>query len=221
MGFTLESSSPPPLRVVVADDDRLTALSLADSLRLQGFQIDGVAHTAGHAIGLLQAKQPDVLVVDLDFGPGPSGLDVAARARRTQPSLGVVMLSAYEDPRLLGPKLPLPPAGTIYLVKQKLEDPAQVATAARQAVARAGMRVSQSLSNRAVKLTDSQIELLRLIAAGLSNPAIAQSLNLTPESVKKSISRLSKRLGVASSSDSNIRVALTHKYLDFSSHHRA
>lgn len=216
-----DSNDAEPLRVVVADDDRLTALSLADSLRLQGFHVEGVAHTAGNAIALVAEKQPDVLVVDLDFGPGPSGLDVAERARRTQPSLGVVMLSAYEDPRLLGPKLPRPPAGTIYLVKQKLEDPAEVANAARQAVAQAGMKASKSVHSKAVKLTDSQIELLRLIAAGLSNPAIAQSLNLTPESVKKSISRLSKKLGVDASSDSNLRVALTHRYLDFSGHNRA
>lgn len=74
-----------PLRVVVADDDRLTAFSLTDSLRLQGFQVEGVAHTAGDAITLALKKQPDVMVIDLDFGPGLSGLDVAQRARRPNP----------------------------------------------------------------------------------------------------------------------------------------
>jgi DNA-binding NarL/FixJ family response regulator len=206
-------------RVVVADDDRLTALTLTDSLARYGLLPVGVAHNAGQALANTLSLKPDALVVDLDFGPGPTGLDVAVKARRALPGLGVVMVTAYEDPRLLAPRLPAAPEGTIYLVKQQLAHPEQVAAAVRLAVGLALDPPKKKLT-KLVDLTDAQIELLRLVALGLSNQAIAAELTLTPETVKKSITRLAKRLGVDHTGDTNIRVGLTHRYLQYSGHSR-
>lgn len=204
------------LSVVVADDDRLTALTLADSLQRHGLKILATAHTARDAINLVIKFKPDVLVVDLDFGPGPTGIDVAVTVKRSMPLLGVVIVTAYEDPRLLAPGLPKAPEGTLYLVKHQVENPEQVSAAARLSRNAALNPPKKDLIQSGVRLTNSQIELLRLVAMGLSNQAIAETLNLTPETVKKSITRLAKRVGVDYSSDSNLRVELTHRYLQHS-----
>lgn len=210
----------PELSVIVADDDRLTALTLSDSLVRHGIRVLATEHNARDAIASAIKFRPKALVVDLDFGPGPNGIDVAIAVRRQLPKIGVVIVTAYEDPRLLAPDLPKPPEGTLYLVKHQLADPEQVAVAARRSIETVAAPGTKSVSKKAVNLTDSQIELLRLVALGFSNQAIAESLSLTPESVKKSITRLAKRLHVDHTSESNLRVELTHKYLQHSGYSR-
>lgn len=58
----------------------------------------GRAHTAAEAVSLVERKNPDALLVDLDFGPGPTGLDIAASLRKDLRLAGIVVLSAYRDP---------------------------------------------------------------------------------------------------------------------------
>lgn len=214
MDESAAETHPPRVSFVLADDDRLTALSLASALGRFGMKPLAVVHTAGEAISSATTLSPDVLIVDLDFGPGPTGLDVAGQLRKKYPLMGVVIVSAFEDPRLLAPSLPPAPPGSIYLVKQQLRSPEQVALAAREARNRALGRKPAAGPAQRVGLSDSQIELLRLIASGLSNLAIAETLSVTPKAVEKSITRLADRMTVDRSSDANLRVALTHRYLE-------
>ena len=208
------------MSAVLADDDRLTAVTLAESLERHGVRAVGVAHSAGDAVRAAIDKMPDVVITDLDFGPGPTGIDVAIQARRVLPRIGVVMVTAYQDPRLLASNLPDAPNGTVYLVKQQLSSPADVAEAAREAVTRAHTGSRSSRPTRRVSLSDNQAELLRLVAAGLSNQAIADSLHLTTKSVEKALSRLADRLHIDRSGDANLRVALTNRYLEYVGHSR-
>ena len=220
-GDGIADSNAAELTVVVADDDKLTALTLGDSLSRYGLSLLAVLHTPGEALARTLELKPDVLVVDLDFGPGPNGIDVALKARARLPAMGVVIITAYEDPRLLAPGLPGAPPGAVYLVKQQIENPEQVAVAARLSVDLALNPPREPFSRKRIDLTDPQVELLRLVALGLSNTAIAEQVFQTPDSVKKSISRLAKKLGVDHSSENNVRVGLTHRYLQHSGHSRA
>jgi DNA-binding NarL/FixJ family response regulator len=210
----------PRLSAVLADDDRLTAMSLAESLERHGVSALAVAHTAGDTVREVVDKSPGVVITDLDFGPGPTGIDVAIEARRVLPRIGVVIVTAYRDPRLLASNLPEAPHGTVYLVKQQLSSPAQVADAAREAVARAATRTRSSKPMRRVSLSDNQAELLRLVAAGLSNQAIADAQHVTPKSVEKALTRLADRLHIDRSAESNLRVALTNRYSEYVGHTR-
>ena len=69
-----------------------------------------------------QILKPDAVLVDLDLGAGPTGMDLAIALRRNFPSIGIVILTTFEDPRLLHPKIPNPPIGTEYLVKREVGD---------------------------------------------------------------------------------------------------
>ena len=109
------------LRVVVADDHQLTLSGVADSLSMNGVSIVGRARNAPDAIALVLETKPDALVSDLDFGPGPTGIDIATHLRKKLPKLGIVVLSAYGDPRLHHTSLGGAPKGVVYLIKQQSE----------------------------------------------------------------------------------------------------
>lgn len=200
------------LRVVVADDHSLTLQGVSDSLLSHGMSVVGRGKTAAEAVELVKKHTPDALVTDLDFGPGPTGLDIAESLRASFPRLGIVVLSAYGDPRLHSESLVSAPAGVVYLIKQQVASTAQLAEAIRVAIDKAAKAEAGELP--AINLTSGQIAVLRLVAKGLSNHAIAQELSVTEDSVSKTINRMLKRLGIAQDSGVNSRAALLQSYFD-------
>jgi len=201
-----------PLRVVVADNHHLTRSGVADSLSAHGLDVVGEASTAADALALVAKNEPDALITDLDFGPGPSGLDVALRVRTAHPLIGIVILSAYGDPRLHQVTTDIVPRGLIYLIKQHVGSTADITDAVKLSISRAAKSLAGSLPR--VDLTSAQISVLRLVAQGLSNQAIAQSLSITEDSVAKTINRMAKRLGISQGPETNIRAALIQSYFD-------
>ena len=198
--------------MVVADDHNLTLSGVSDSLATHGIDVVGRGKTAAEALLLVNQTRPDALVTDLDFGPGPTGLDVAANLRKSHPGLGIVLLSAYGDPRLHSESLVSAPTGLVYLVKQQVSSTLELADAISSSIERARLAVRGEIPH--VDLTSSQISVLRLVAKGLSNQAIARELNVTEESVSKTINRMLKRLNITPSSEVNSRAALLQSYFD-------
>ncbi len=200
------------VRVVVADDHGLTLSAVSDSLQVNGLDVVARSSGARDAVAAVLKHRPDAFVVDLDLGPGPSGIHLAVSLRERLPALGVVILSGYTDPRLFSSSLPDPPQGTVYLVKQQVADVATVAAAVRDSVARA---VSGAVSVvPAIELTHSQVHLLDLVAQGLTNSGIAELLHITEDSVAKSINRIAKRLDISQGAGTNTRGALTRRYFE-------
>ena len=199
-------------RVVVADDHKLTLSGVADSLEANGITVVGRAASAHEAIELSQSLKPDALVTDLDFGPGPTGLDIATSLRVSFPKLGIVLLSAYGDPRLHSESLVAAPAGLIYLIKQQVGSTSQLARAIESSIDKANKAEQGQLPT--INLTSGQISVLRLVARGFSNHAIAEELSVTEDSVSKTINRMLKRLEISQNSGVNSRAALLQSYFD-------
>ena len=202
------------LLVVVADDHRLTVEGLADSLRSRNIRVAGVAHSVPEAKKLVTSVVPDVLLTDLDMGPGPNGIDLGLTLRSAQPELGVVVLTAFEDPKLLASRISNFPRDFVYLVKQRVDNLDEVVEACALARAYALGDAEPPASADRFPLSRSQAEMLRLVASGLSNRAIADQLSLHEDSVAKSINRLAKKLQLNRGEDSNVRVSLTQVYFD-------
>lgn len=200
------------LRVVVADDHGLTLQGVSDSLVAHGISIVGRGKSAGEALTLVNDLKPDALVTDLDFGPGPTGLDIAESLRATHSRLGIVVLSAYGDPRLHSESLTSAPAGIVYLIKQQVESTQTIADAIALSIDKAAKAERGELPS--INLTSAQISVLRLVAKGLSNAAIARELSVTEDSVSKTINRMLKRLGIEHNSEMNMRAALLQSYFD-------
>jgi DNA-binding NarL/FixJ family response regulator len=200
------------LSVVVADDHGLTLSAVSDSLEVNGLTIVARASGARDAVGAVLKNRPDALVIDLDLGPGPSGIHLAVSLREKLPNLGVVILSGYSDPRLFSSSLPAPPPGTVYLVKQQVADVATVVAGVRESVRRASAGGPSTVP--AVELSRAQVQVLDLIAQGLTNSAIAAHLYITEASVAKTINRIAKRLGVTQGAETNTRGSLTRRYFE-------
>jgi DNA-binding NarL/FixJ family response regulator len=209
---TDNTHSMTALRVVVADDHKLTLSGVADSLSARGIDVVAIAHSAPSAISVVEEYKPDVLVTDLNFGPGPTGIDVAEFLRNKFPKLGIVLLSSYADPRLHSTNLEKAPAGMVYLIKQQVENTATIVDAIHASLERAEQSAAGEIPR--INLTTSQLAVLRMVAAGLSNQAIATHLSVTEESVAKTINRTIKRLGIVSGPTVNTRGALIQHYFD-------
>ena len=97
--------------VLLVEDNALLRSSLGIALGHHGVRVVASCADASEAIGHLSNGTVDALVTDLDLGRGPNGIALAHAARTANPVVGVVLLTAYSDPRLVAGKLlQIPPA---------------------------------------------------------------------------------------------------------------
>jgi DNA-binding NarL/FixJ family response regulator len=197
------------LRVLVVEDDAFTRMTLVTVVTSLGHEVTGQAGTVVDAMDEARTSRPDVVLLDLDLGAGPTGIDAAYGLRGLLPDVGIVLLSSYADARVMGRRArPLPP-GALFVSKRDLSD-VQVLEDAIRGSLQADSPVAGPRGG--VDFTDSQLELMRLVASGLSNDEIARRLWLTEPSVRRSITRLLRKLNIESSDTRNARVQLTRAY---------
>ena len=204
------------IRAMVVEDDAFTRSMIASSLQLQGIDVIVETGSVTQAIKVGQISKPNVAILDLDLGSGPTGIDLALALRRANPTIGIVMLTTFEDPRLHSPGLPDLPSGSIYLVKREISDIELLFKAIKKTILESGAlprEVVRNLNKRTFgDLTDSQIETMRLIARGLSNAQIAKTRGINEKSVEQTISRLAKQLKIESNAESNQRVQISRLF---------
>ncbi len=87
-----------PLRLLLVDDDPFTRLTLSATLTSLKFSNIAQAASVAEAISIAEAAKPQVAIVDLDLGEGPTGIDLAHRLREISPRNGSVVLSTYTEP---------------------------------------------------------------------------------------------------------------------------
>lgn len=200
------------LRVLVLEDDPFTRLSIVSALRHFGFDVVAEEALPQVALERAQLTRPEVALLDLHLGKGATGLDVAKELRRNNPKIGIVMLTSFEDPRLLSPSLPPVPRGSVYLTKRSVQNLALIKTAVLEAAAAATNNTEVEHIPAFGALTGVQIETLRLVAQGLSNAEIAKRRFVKEKSVELTISRVAKSLGIISSNSVNQRVHIARVY---------
>ncbi len=201
-------------RVVIVDDHRLSAVALADSLGVRGIDVVAVEQNGSDGYRACVAHRPDALLVDFDLGLGPTGADLVKKVRSVQPRLGIVMFTAFEDPKLLSGAFPQLPKTAVYVVKQHVKEIDEIVTALDTAIGYSTNASRPPDSTHRFPLTQAQAQVLRLVAQGRSNQAIADELVLSLPAVASAIKRLARKFGITQASDTNLRVQLTQKYFD-------
>ena len=216
-----------PIRVVIAEDHHLLREGIRRLLETHD-EVDVVA-TCGDLESLLsavEAERPDVVVTDIRMPPlgADEGIQAAARLRETNPDTGVVVLSQYAEP---GYALALFESGTArraYLLKDRVEDVDQLVAAIRT-VADGGSVIDPQVVDGLVaakarakesplrELTPRERDVLREMAEGKNNAAIAASLVLTEPSIEKVIHSIFRKLGIAWESSDHKRVKAVILYL--------
>jgi DNA-binding NarL/FixJ family response regulator len=192
-----------PLRVVIADDQRVVREGLAMLIGLlDGIQVVAVAADGVEAVDQALLHRPDVVVMDLRM-PNLDGAQATARIRAELPQTQVLVLTTYADDDALFPALQAGACG--YLTKNATaEEIEQALTAVGRGQTHLAPEIQQrlvaaSLDARAAGpgpiappdgLSAREVEVLTLIAAGLSNAEIAHQLVLSNATIKTHINHI-------------------------------
>lgn len=193
----------PSVRVLLADDHPVVRAGLRAVLETEdGIEVVGEVGTADEAVARSAVGGIDVVLMDLQFGAGgTSGAEATARITADPSGPKVVVVTTYDTDADALPAIEAGASG--YLLKDAAPEEliAAVRTAASGGTALAPSvagRLLNRLRQPAVTLTAREIEVLTLVADGLSNQAIARRLFLTEGTVKSHLVRIFGKLGVDS-----------------------
>jgi DNA-binding NarL/FixJ family response regulator len=199
-----------PIRIVLAEDQYLVREGLRSVLETQeGLEVVSVCGDLDSLLVTVAAERPDVVVTDIRMTPGNTdeGIQAATRLRETDPEVGVVVLSQYATPGYLLALLDGGSERRGYLLKERVKDLEQLAAAIR-AVAEGGSVFDPKVVETLVaenarseesplnELTPRERDVLREMAEGKNNAAIARALVLTERSVEKVIHSIFLKLGL-------------------------
>lgn len=216
------------IRIVIAEDHYLVREGTKKLLESSG-EVEVVA-AVGDADQLMEVVErlgPDAAVVDIRMPPThqKEGIEAALTIRREHPSVGVLVLSQHADSLYAFELFQDGTAGLAYLLKDRVGDVRQLLRALRAVtqgdsvidpivveglMARRGRR-----SNSQIEwLTDRERDVLREMAQGLSNGAIAETLFVSQSAVEKHINSIFSKLGLPpGEADVHRRVAAVLTYL--------
>jgi DNA-binding NarL/FixJ family response regulator len=209
--------------VLVASDDAFELATLSAALRLQAINIVAEASTADIAENLYKFLSPQVALIDLQFA-GSDALTLVNKFRKVNPLLGVVLMTACPDLRLLGLLEKQIPQGSQVILKRSVADLNVVSHAIGRSISAAqgkekmawidshGSLHENAFASILNDFTDIQIETFRLLANGLSNSEIAKVRFVSEKSVEQIVARIAQHLQVIPDRAQNLRVVLTGEY---------
>jgi DNA-binding NarL/FixJ family response regulator len=195
-----------PVRVLVVDDDEDFRNGLAELLTLHGLDVVATARDARDAIDVSRMLRPDVVLMDVEM-PGANGIEATPALLRVCPEAKVVMLTVSGDGSDVLEALLAGATG--YLVKGT--EPAALvagirAAAAGDALLSPGLAAkllgrvqaaAPAAAREGAVLSERELDVLRLLAAGKANNDIARELFLSPYTVRNHISSILAKLQIA------------------------
>lgn len=201
--------------VVIVEDDAFMRSLLAEYLEKAGFLVS-TASSAADARRQINAVDPDAVVIDIDLGPGQSGLDVAATLNAEANEVGIVFLTNYSDPRFAGEELASVHPKAAYLNKHMIEDSSILLLALNAVLVERDVeayRYDKRTDRPMARLSASQIQALRLLAEGKTNQQIAEARQRSIEATESLITRTLVSLGLDSDADVNARVFAAREFM--------
>lgn len=215
------------IRVVLGEDHYLVREGLRRLLETRPeIEVAAACGDLGSLLAAVEEHAPDVVVTDIRMPPNGSdeGIQVAEQLRRLRPEVGVLVLSQYSEPRYALALLEAGTSGRGYLLKERVEDVDQLVAAIRD-VSQGGSVVDPKVVESLVaartraeasplhELTPRERDVLREMAEGKNNAAIAKALFVTERSVEKVIHSIFLKLGLSFEVDVHKRVRAVILYL--------
>ena len=216
-----------PIRLVLAEDHYLVREGVRRLLETSpDLEVAAVCGDLDSLLAAVEAEQPDVVVTDIRMPPDGTdeGIQAAEQLRETNPEVGVVVLSQYASPSYALALLAGGSARRAYLLKERVKDLEQLA-AAIHTVAEGGSVIDPKVVEALVaenarseesplnQLTPRERDVLREMAEGKNNAAIAESLFLTERSVEKVIHSIFLKLDLTYETAVHRRVKAVILYL--------
>ena len=196
------------MKILICDDQAIVRDGLELLLKLEkDIEVVALAQDGAEAVELVEKHRPDLALMDLMM-PGMNGVEATRRIRALYPETRVLVLTTFDDDEWVFDAIRAGASG--YLLKDTPR--ARVIEAVRGTVAgksyvdpavagklleQTASRQSQPTSKITDKLTEREVDVLRLIAHGLTNGDIAERLHLSEGTVRNHVSAIFAKLDVA------------------------
>ncbi|KAB8189835.1 response regulator [Nonomuraea phyllanthi] len=213
------------MRVILADDSVLLREGLTRLLDDAGHEVVAAVGDAPALLAAVERHRPDVAVIDVRMPPGhkDDGLRAALEIRDRLPGVGVLVLSQYVEQHYAARLLAGSPRGLGYLLKDRVSEVADFLDSLERV--RAGgtafdPEVVRQLLARTThadplsRLSPREGEVLRHLAQGFVNAAIAERLHVSLSTVEKHVNALVDKLDLPRDPDYNRRVLAILRYLE-------
>jgi DNA-binding NarL/FixJ family response regulator len=204
-------SAQPPLRVVIADDQGLVRTGFRMILTAAGIEVVAEAADGEQAVEAVRRTRPDLVLMDIRM-PGLDGLEATRRilTGRAADEPRVVILTSFDLDQYVYAALAAGASGFLlkdvtpeYLVaavrRVRAGDALLAPSITRRLVERfsaAGDRRASAVHRDLASLTPRELEVLRLLAGGLSNAELARALGVSEATVKTHVTRILSKLGL-------------------------
>ena len=208
------------MKIIICDDQAVVRDGLELLLKLErDIEVVATAADGAEAVELAARHQPDLMLMDLKM-PGTNGIEATRQIRARYPQVKVLVLTTYDDDEWVFDAIRAGASG--YLLKDTSRE--EIVKAVRGTVAGksfvdpgvAGKLLGQVASKQVqpetlltAKLTEREVDVLRLIARGFSNPDIAAELHLSEGTVRNHVSAILARLEVADRTQAAV-IAIQH-----------
>lgn len=216
------------MRIVIAEDNYLVREGTRRLLEDSGeVEVVAAVGTADELLDAVDRLGPDAVVTDIRMPPGHhmEGIQAAHVIRAHHPEIGVVVLSQYASESYAFELLRRGTAGLAYLLKERVGDLEELLRALRQVAAGQSAidpKVVEALVSHRARLAESpvalltprELDVLRAMAQGKSNAAIAESLFLSESAVEKHVSSIFSKLGLSEERHVHRRVAAVLAFLE-------
>jgi DNA-binding NarL/FixJ family response regulator len=206
-------------------DDSFELSSIASALKLHGVNVVGEVSKSSSAIAVQRTLHPNVLLIDMHNSEERS-IAIARDLRLEDPEIGIVILVPCADLRILGEVHTDIPDGSMLVLKNTITTITSLCDVLSQSrlMDKGGppvwingnlalsSKVSESMMS---KLTNIQIETLRLVAKGLTNAEIGRIRFVSEKAVEQIVSRIAQVLNVQPDRTKNMRVQLVREFFSW------
>jgi len=208
-----------PIRIVVVDGHTLTRYGFRELVAQQAdMEIVAECGQAAEAADLLAAHRPDVVTVDVSL-PDADGLRLARELRDHYPELGIVILTSKDQDDVLFRALETGVSAFVPKTAPVQELLAAIRHASVAALSFTAAGLAMALSRRQAVRTQMALsarepEVLELLHSGMSIPAIALRMYISPSTAKTYVSRLYEKLGATNRAQA-LMIAYRHGLIQF------
>jgi DNA-binding NarL/FixJ family response regulator len=213
-----EEEDDDRIKVLLVDDHALFREGVAEIFAAEDdITVVGEAENGFEAVELAEREKPDVVLLDVEM-PVMGAERAIEEILRASPSSRVLVLSMYDEPRLVRKLLSL--GAHAYIVKSaRREELLGAVRAVHRAEDRVVLSVSRNTADRLEgtqkeTLSNRELEVLLLTARGMSNAQIAFDLHISEGTVKRHLTNIYAKLGVSSRADA-AKQALTSGLITF------
>ncbi|HEX2623592.1 MAG TPA: response regulator transcription factor [Phototrophicaceae bacterium] len=208
------------IKIIIGEDQEYLREGIQQILAAQpDLEVIGTARNGLEALQMALDLTPDVILLDIHM-PGMNGIDVAQHLREKEPSIGLLILSQYDDAAYIHQFLNDDLSGKGYLLKSTLGDvkalvQAIKAVASRQMVLepQIARRLFQTSTSGLKQLTRQELRILAEMACGRDNQAIAETLTIERSTVENHINAIYSKLEIGQEAGRHRRVEAVLRFL--------